>query len=253
MSTILVATYTAAFASPDLIERAKDQRLSCPVYYDGALVAPVSGTDTVYDDTNATAATSAVTVAGGVAVYDLTAAAVPATKAPSQRWREEWALTFADGQVHTFRRDAHLCLRRLYPVTTVGDLTGRHHDLAQLVAAGKSVQVYLDGAWDTLIRKVLSDGRYPQQYMTPWSMADAHAALALHRLFLDVMLNAPGDGKYGALAELYKVEYADALTSLRATIDINEDNQAPGDDEEGQTGVPMITLGGSPSTWERRS
>lgn len=253
MSTLLTLTYTAAFASPDLIERAKDQRLSCPVYYNGALVEPVSGTVAVYDQNNATIATSAVSVAAGVAVYDLTSAAIPATLSPSQRWRVEWVLTFGDGQVHTFRRDAHLCLRRLYPVTTVADLTGRHHDLNDLVAAGKSIQVYLDGAWDALIRKVLSDGRYPQQYMTPWSMADAHAALALHRLFLDVMLNAVGDGKYGTLAEFYKVEYNEALTSLRATIDINEDNQAPADDEEGQTGVPMITLGGSPGTYERRS
>lgn len=251
MSTILVGTYAPAFSAPDLIERAKAQRLSLPVYYDGALVVPSSAVLSLYDPSNVAVLDSvACTIASGTAVYDLLAASVPATYAPSQRWREEWTLTMTDGQVHTFRRDAHLCLRRLYPVIGSGDLVARHHDAATLIRRGKSLQGYVDGAWDTVIYRLLGDSRYPQQVMTPWGLREAHLALSLHRLFLDAMLNVAGEDKYSKLADYYGEEYKQAWAGLRFTVDLDEDNKAPSDDETMQ-GAPVIMLGGAPSAYER--
>ena len=135
MTTALATTYTPRFASPEFIELAKDQRIACAVHYEGAIVRAASGTLTLRDPANVSVlAAVAVSVAGdGSSYYDLTAASVPATYSPSQRWLADWTITFTDGQVHTFRREVHLIRRRLYPVVTQGDLTRRHWDLQRLV------------------------------------------------------------------------------------------------------------------------
>lgn len=251
MTTALTPTYTPRFSSPDFIERAKDQRLSLEVQYAGAVVAVVSGTLTLRDPSNV-AVLSAVAVSvtsAGVPYYDLLAASVPASYSPSQRWLEDWTLTFSDGQVHTFRRSAHLVLRRLYPCVTVGDLTRRHHDLAQLIPTGQTLQGYLDDAWDTVILRLIKDSRYPQQIMTPEGLVEAHKALALSRAYRDTQLGEGGDGKYGSLADFYNTAYENEWPTMKFTIDLDEDNGPPGDDEEGIGGQPVIFLGGAPRSW----
>lgn len=251
MTTALVTQYAGRFSSPDFIERAKDQRLTFEVQYEGATVRPASGTLTLRNEANtAIVNTAAISVsADGVAYYDLSAALVPATYAPSQRWLEDWALTFDDGQVHTFRRPAHLCVRRLYSVLVQSDLTGRHHDLQTIVPRAKSsLQPYMDGAFDEAIDRLLEDGRYPQQVMTPDRLRRFCRAYALHLAFLDAMNEAPGEGKYGGLANFYLGQAEDAWTKLRFTIDHDEDNGPPGEDEEGQSESPVVYLGGAPST-----
>jgi hypothetical protein len=251
VTTALVLHYSARFSSPDFIERAKDQRLTFEVQYEGAIMAVASGTLTLRNESN-------VAVLDGVAVqvasdgsvyYDLTAASVPTTEPISQRWLEDWALTFTDGQVHTFRRSAHLIKRRLYPCVTIAELARRHNDIRGLTS--QSLQGYIDDAWDTLILRLIEDGRYPQQVMTPEGLIEAHKALTLSRAYLDMMLGEAGQGKYGDLATFYSNQYEAAWSRIRFTIDANEDNNPPGDDEIGQSEMPVIMLGGAPGTVER--
>ena len=254
MTTALVTAYSGRFSSPDFIERAKAQRLSFEVQHEGAVVRPESGTFSLRDESNvAVVSDGAVTISSdGVAVYDLAAALIPASTSPSQRWLEDWTLTFADGQVHTFRRSAHLCVRRLYNVLVQSDLTGRHHDLQTIVPRAKaSLQAYIDGAWDEAIDRLLEDGRYPQQIMTPDRLRRFCRAYALHLAFMDAMNEAPGEGKYGGLATFYLGQADDAWTKLRFTIDHDEDNGPPGDEEEGQSEQPVVYLGGAPGTRDR--
>ena len=253
MTTALTTTYATRFASPDFIERAKAQRLSLEVYHQGARVVPVTGTLVLRDPSNVEVINAAIAIdSSGVAGYDLTAASVPVSYAPSQRWLEDWTLTFSDGQVHTFRRDAHLCLRRLYPVVAAADLLRRHHDLQDLVNNGQSLQGYLDEAYDFVIGRLLMDGRYPQQIMTPWGLRSVTVFYALHLAFSDMMLQEAGAGKYGSLAELYEKRFEAEWLKLRFTLDTDESNTPPDGDEEGQSEMPVIYLGGSPSTWQNQ-
>ena len=250
MTTALSTSYACRFASPDFIERAKAQRLTFEVQYDGAIVAVSSGTLTLRDAANVSVLDAvAVTVASdGTVYYDLLAASVPASQQVSQRWLEDWTLTFPDGQVHTFRRSAHLILRRLYPCVTVSNLTRRHHDLRQITPQG--LQGYIDDAWDTIILRLIGDGRYPQQIMTPEGLAESHKALSLARAFRDTALGE--DGKYPALSVFWQSEYENECGRWRFTIDHGEDNNPPDSDEEGQSESAVIFLGGAPTSWGRR-
>lgn len=254
MTTPLVTTYAGRFASPEFIERAKAQRLTFEVYHEGRLVVPDSGTLLLRDASNvAVVNEAAVSIVNGAAVYDLPATAVPASYAPSRRWLADWTLTVSDGQVHTFRRSVHLCLRRLYPVITPADLTRRHHDLQSIVSRAKStLQPYIDSAYDVVIFRLIEDGRYPQQIMTPESLWLVELLYALHLAFTDAMLNAPGDGKYGGLAEKYEKDFEAAWLRLRFTIDHDESNTPPSSTEEGESESPVVFLGGSPSTRQHR-
>ena len=251
MTTALVQTYTPRFAAPDLIEREKATRLAMEIQYEGAKVVPVSGLVTLRRADNSYVLNAvAATVSDGVAVYDLSA--IAATYAVSRRWLQEWELTFADGQVHTFRRGTHLCLRRLYPCVTVGHMTRRHWDLARLVAKSNGnavLQGYLDDAWDTVLLRLISDGVYPQQVMSGEDTIEAHKALALGRAFTDIMLGPMGEEKYGSLAKFYLDAYEAAWTSMRLTIDRDEDNRPPSAAEQGQAEQGMIQLGGAPRSW----
>jgi hypothetical protein len=244
---VLTTTYTARFASPELIERAKSQRLACEVQYGGAVQRPASGTITIRDGGNtAVVDEAAVTGIGndGVAYYDLDAALVPETMSTSQGWLVEWTLTYADGKVHTFRRTAHLCLRRLYPVVTVGDIVRRHHDLQELINRGTNLQAYGDDAWDSVIFRFLGEGREPQKVMSPDRFAEVHKALWLHRTYLDCILEE-GD-RYAYLADYWRKEYEAAWTSLRVTLDRNEDNLPPNGSEQGESATPPLMLSAGP-------
>lgn len=249
VSTVLVLTYTARFASPELIERGKAQRLTCEIQYGGAVIRPVSGTLTIRDGGNVSVVDAAAVTVGdddGIAYYDLAAATVPDTMAVSQHWLVEWTLTFADGQVHTFRRPAHLCLRRLYPVATVNDVVRRHRaDLQQLLNRGQDLQSYGDDAWDTLMFRFLGGGREPQKVMSPDRFAEVHKALWLHRIFLDATLNGEGD-KYAVLADYWGKQYEVAWTDLRITFDRNEDNLPPNPGERGEAANPPLMLSAGP-------
>ena len=259
MATILTDTYAPRWAGPALIERAKATRLVCEVHHAGAVQVPTSGTITLRDPANVSVLDAvAVTIdSSGRAVYDLLAASVPATYTPSPRWLLEWALTFADAQVHTFRRDAHLVLRRLYPVITQDDLTRRRGELTPgtresiVPRQRSSLQGYLDEAWETLIERLVEDGRYPQQVMTPTSLKAAHKALTLHLVF-DDMAAGDGEDRYSRSALWFWERYEEAWARLRYTVDLDEDNRPPSDAEEGSGNLPVVYLGGAPSTYVPR-
>lgn len=250
MATTLL-DYTARFAGPgpEMIERDKATRLRCEVWYEEARVKPTAGTVLVRDSAGATVVTAAITGndASGNAYYDLLAASVPATLSPSSRWMVEWTLTFADLQVHTFRRDAHLVLRRLYPAINAADLTRRHHELASLVPRMKtSLQDYISDAWEELLARLVEDGRYPQRIMSPGALAEVHKALALHRAYFDCQNDVNGEDVYGRKAAYWMEQYEQKWSRMRFNYDHDDDNLPPSEDEEGESQMPVVYLGGAP-------
>lgn len=253
--TVALLNYSGRHASPDMIERAKEQLLSFEVQYAGAVVVPDSGTLTLRDPSDVAVVSAAVVAvnSSGIATYDLAAALVPATYAMSSRWMEEWTLTFSDGQVHTFRRDAHLVIRKLYCPVVESDLTRRQSDLSRL--KGKhlsSLQPYIDDAWDSVVFWLLEDGRFPEKVMSPSSLTEWVKALALHRANNDIFANsAGGDDRFKILADFWYVEAEKARNRLKFGIyDHNGDNKPSGQNEEGEAGSPVVYLGGAPSSYE---
>lgn len=237
-------TYSARFSTPDWIGRATDQTLALPVYRDGALAAPASGTFTLTDPAGAVVVSAAaVTVSASVATYSLAAATVPATLNLSDRWLETWSLVMPDGRTYPFRRDAALVRARLYPVVTDLDLTRLHTELREWMAQdASSLQNYIDAAWDDVLLRLMEDGRYPSLVLSPWSLRGAHTWLALAYAFRDYASSAAGSAdKYGPLAAHYLEEYGKAWSRLRFTYDIDEDGVVD-DEEQGVAAEPVLML-----------
>jgi hypothetical protein len=218
--------FTARFRSGEEIERARTQVLTCPVFRAGALVVPLSGTITIYKaDSTALVNAAPVVIVGSMATYTLNGAATTSLQL-EDGWLIEWTLAMSASVTNTFRNDAALVRRTLYPVITDADLFRRHSDLPALLATGvSSYQEYLDEAWATIVNRITSNGRRPYLVIQPSALRDCHLALTLQLVFIDFQTSAGDGGRWQALAEHYGRAYTDAWAQLRFTYDESDENK----------------------------
>ena len=247
--SIADTVYTARFLLPELIERGRDNLIKAPIYRSGALAAPSSGTVSVYDDgSTAVVSAASVTVSGSVAQYTLSAATV-ASEPFGAGWRVEWALVMPDGVTHTFRNDAALIRRRLYPVVSDADLFRRHPDLdpgdsASLVASGTDYQDFLDEAWATIETKLINMGQRPWLVMSPSAFRDLHIYSTLELIMVHFATTA-GDSKWQQLADTYAMKAERAWSDLNFLYDADDDGQID-DDNKRRSAVSTVWLCGRP-------
>jgi len=217
--------YSARFRSSETVERGRTQVLSCPTSRAGATATPTAGTFSLYrPDGSALVSAQAVTIPpASVAQYTL-AGATTSAEALGEGWLVEWALVMPDGVTHTFRNDAALCRRTLYPVISQDDLTQRHSDLPALLGSAVSYQPYIDEAFATLANRLIAAGRRPYLVIQPSALRDVLLMLTLHLVFLDYSTSAGDGGRWQALAEHYRVQYEAAWGQLRFTYDEADEN-----------------------------
>lgn len=220
--------YTARFFGIEAIQRATTQTIECAVYRDGASVAVTSGTVTV-KDAGGTAIVDGeeVTVVGGVATYEITAATVPATLALSDRWTVRWNLVMPDRtQVYNFRREAALALTgEIYPVITDLDMTGPHVELAQWIRKSRgSLQNYQDSSWREIIMRLEENGKRQYLILNSTALYIVHLSLACSHAFRDMATQTTTDGKYWKMAEFYQKQYESAWDRLQLEYDTSEDD-----------------------------
>jgi hypothetical protein len=216
--------YSARFRSTETIERGRTQVLSCPTMRAGATATPSIGTFTLYrPDRTQLVAPSAVTIAGGIATFSL-AGGVTTAEILSEGYLVEWALTMPDGIVHTFRNDAAVCRRTLYPVISDTDLLQRHSDLTALLGGASSYQSYIDEAFFTIANRLIAQGRRPCLVIQPSALREAHLMLTLHLIFLDFQTSAGDSGRWQALASYYGTAYEAAWGQIRFVYDEADEN-----------------------------
>ena len=215
--------YTARFRSTETLERGRTQTISCPTSRAGATATPTSGTVTVSRPDGTVLVTASVTVAT-IATYSLTGATTTA-EALGEGWLIEWALVMPDAVTHTFRQDAALCRRTLYPVISQDDLTQRHSDLPSLLGAAASYQPYIDEAFFTICTRLIGAGRRPYLVIQPSALRECHLMLALHLVFIDYSTSAGDGGRWQALAAHYLMGYEQAYGQLRFSYDEADDNR----------------------------
>jgi len=197
--------YTARFVGPEIIEAGMNNVVTCSVYRDGALVAPSSGTLTIWNAANVVVGTPAVSVVSSVATATITSAMLTG-QVNGDNWRMEWALTLAS-TVHTFRRDASLVYRRLYPVVTDADLLRLHTDLGRrMPSTESSFQDYLDEAWATIESRLIMSGKRPWLILSPSALREIHLYGTLSRIFRDLAPGGPATAEW-ELAEQYDRKY----------------------------------------------
>lgn len=233
-----MSTPTARLPLPDLIVQAQEHRLECPLYRDGALVAPVSGTVTVYDaNGRAVVDAQAVTITDSVATYTVPAA-LTSGRARGMGWRVLWSLTLADGSVVTPRNDAALVRTLLYPVVTDADLIARAPALNPAVnhriSKNENYQPFLDEAWLEIQQRLIATGNRPNLVTTPHALRSVHLYLTLSLIFDD--LAARMDGHYGERAAHYRALYREAWASLNLSKDVDDDGVA---DEQAAPAEPI--------------
>jgi len=212
--------YSARWQGPEIVERGQAQTLSCPTWRDGLPAVPSSGTLSLYDETN-TAVLDAVVVdlVDGEATYELLEADT-ASRMPVEGWRVEWALLMPDGRTHTFRRDAVLVYRRLYPVVTDRDLFDLHADLERRKPKGRtSYQEVIDAAWASIESKLVAKGVRPWLILSGSALREAHLAKALEIVFRDFS-EGNTESQEWILAEKYEALFKvawDGTTFVQAT------------------------------------
>lgn len=181
-------TYSARFVLPDLIERGVAGTLRCPMYRAGALVAPTSGTVTIYDE-GGTAVVSAasVTITSSVATYPWTPAT---TLALGERWRVRWSLVMPDGVTHSPENEAALVRARLYCPITEADLyrveSGLDPSGAAPLTSLSSYADKIDEAWNKTQLRLIQSGNRPNLIIGPSALRECVMSLALALCFADV-------------------------------------------------------------------
>ena len=232
--------YAARFVGPELIERGRANALTCPVYRDGALVAPTELTSSITilrKDGSAVVSAGPVAVTGSIARY--TTGTYTAEQL-EEGWFVEWLCTIG-GVPYRFRRSAALCRARLHPVITDADLYARHAELADVRGTLTTDQACIDEAWAELLNMIRQKGSLPHLVMSPEDLRFAHLFLALSNRFLDLQTSGGNDSKWAALATHYATRFTQAFGGLSFRYDTDDDGVA---DVLPRAGFPITFLGG---------
>lgn len=221
------ARYSVRQELIQLIERGRDTVLQAPLYLDGALVAPTSGTITIYDQSDtAVVSAAAVTIAASIAEYTVTAVTTSSLDLGAG-WRIEWSLTVA-GQpaAVVIPQEAALVRYRLRPVISDTDIARRvpalDYSSSVCITSETDYQQYIDEADTEVQARLLGLGRRPWLVASPSALRQVWLYRAISLIFESVHDHRPTDG-YAASAERYRQEYERAWTEARVSFDWDED------------------------------
>lgn len=230
--------HTARFPLPHYIKRAKDTLLKCPIYLDGALVEPDSGTVEVFDENGTSITSDTVTVTASVAEYTVLGADTTGLDY-SDRWRVVWTLTFGSDDLE-FENDAYLVRTVLYPVISDVDLF-RYRPAFNPVSENAitreaDYQDFLDEAWVQIETRLEESGRRPNLILNPSALRTVHLHLTCYLIYCDLR---------SRLGEAYVSEAADQLEQFESAwqrISLNYDADESGvqdEDEKARLGASL--------------
>jgi len=233
---------TARFLGPDMLERARANSLSCPLWQDGANVAPTEAgsTLTVWDGSG-TKILDAVAVtlnASNVATYSYTPAA---SIAYSEGWRFEWSLIVST-VTHVFKNDGALVRTVIYCPITDADLFRRVSALdpsgQNPISSLDDYQDFIDEAHTTIQLRLIANGNRPNLIASPSSLRESYLTLTIALIFEDFQSRL--NETYAERADAYRRQYERAWAGLRFTY-------AP--DDEDTSAASLRRKSASPSIW----
>jgi len=249
-----ITTYSARVAYPSLLVLAKDTRVQLPVYHDGALVAPASGTYQLLAIGGASVVSAAVSIVSSVATYTIPAASLASTLPLGEGYIEVWLLSFAgESAVREFRRTAALAKCPLFPVVTDLDLIAEYDALAdQRVGRMLNFQGPIDQAWKQVITRLIQEGRLPYMVRTPDALREAHLHLSLVKLFQSFGLNADGN-HWRELAKEEMGRYEKAWSAASVQLDQDQDGLVDNPLARASSSGVVSLNGGQPRTMFRNT
>lgn len=230
------------------LERGRDNDLDAGAYRSGVLVAPSSGTVSVYDANNtAVVAGAAVVVTGSKATYTVTGATTSGLTLGGG-WRVEWSLVMPDLHTHVFRQSAALCRVRLAPVVTDADLLRYHPDLGSYLGGAASWQSQIDAAWAEIVNRLEANGKRPYLVTGPSALYETHLYASL-AIVCRLQASTGDEGNiWNQLAERYEARREAAWNGLSFEYDETDSGQASGSRRTAaQSSYMLCSRGGS--TW----
>lgn len=238
-------SYVAAFDGPEEILWKLTTTLTCPVRKGGVVVAPSSGTITVYNAGGTKVVDGAVvTIVDGVATYEVTPAMV-ADETPGAGWWVAWVLVIG-GETVEPDNEASLVRRKLYPVLTDQDLFRRVPALDPSEADTfwdsdvTNLESWRDEAWTEIKDRLVEEGVRPALTLSPTAFRRVHRALTLALIF--EYLATTLSQEHAQTGERYRAEFKDAWGDLRFIQDADEDGEPDSTDREPAVGT--VWLGG---------
>lgn len=219
--------YSARQESIQLIERGRDSVIQAPLWLDGALVAPDSGTVTIYDASDtAVVSGAAVTVASSIAEYTVAAATTSALEL-GMGWRVEWTLAIStEPDDVVWSQEAALVRYRLRPAVSDADIIRRAPALdpssSVVITTETHYQEYIDEADTEIQARLLSLGRRPWLVASPAALRQVWLFLTLALIFESVHDHRPTDG-YADTAARYRQLYERAWSEARVSFDWDSD------------------------------
>lgn len=220
--------YTVRQDLPYLLEVGRAVTLTCPVYASGALVAPTSGTVSVYNDTGTAVVDAAsVTVSGSIAEYTVLGSTTTDLD-PSAGWRVEWLLTLTGGDVIAPRSTAYLVRRRLYPTISDADVAKRVPALATSRGAARpttltTYQGLIEEADTEVQRRLIAAGRRPWQVVDAWALRECWLTLTIALIYDSLVAVAGPDDPYSERAAHFRALFEAAWTAATVQLDWDED------------------------------
>lgn len=243
--------YSARFDLPELLERERSNTIKCPVYRLGALVAPISGVVSIFDDSNAEIVASAVvTITGSVAQYTVASATLIDSEY-SDGWRVEWILVMPDGTSRTYDNECMLVRRALFPVVTEADL---YRVCSALDPAGSacihsetSFAPKIDEAWVQIQNRLLAKGNRPNLILSPSALRDAHLYLVLALIFED--FSSRLNVAYSEMGAAYRAHYSAAWADVRFVHATGADDGTRASATRTGSQVSTLWLDGGGNRW----
>jgi hypothetical protein len=249
-----VTTYAARVAYPSLLVSGKDTRVQLPIYYDGDLVAPTSGTYTLLAIGGTSVVTAAVSIVSSVATYTIPAATLASSLPLGEGYMEVWLLSFSgETAAREYRRTAALAKCPIFPVITDLDLIGEYDALAdQRTGRMASFQGPIDQAWKQVVMRLIEEGRLPYMVRTPDALREAHLHLSLAKLFQSFGLNADGN-HWRELAKIEQERYEKAWGSASVQLDQSQNGLVDNPLARASASGVISLNGGQPRTMNRNT
>ena len=188
---------------PDVLARGRANTVVGSLQYSGTVATITNATFALYRPDGIEVTGCTLVLASNVATVTIPSASIPATLPLGEGYREVWTFTVG-GIAYQYERPAALALIQFSPAIVVGDVTGNTGRLPSLGRAlgSISIQVFMDKAWEKIIRALIRSGHLPYLIRTPDAFGECHIVLSI-ALACDALALTADAAHWAAAAEKY--------------------------------------------------
>lgn len=225
--------------------RGEATTIEAPVVTGSGLVAPSSGTVTIYDGGGAEiVSAAAVTITDSVATYSVLAATTTSLS-PASDWWVLWSLTVA-GATMTARNRACLVAYQIRPPVSNRMVLKREPTFTAYPSGASSWQDQIEEAWDTILCRLFAEGKNPHQITNPYALRGSMLCLTLAYICEALATYIPQSGsRFVEKGDKYRACYEEQWAALRFDVDTDDDGAA---DATNQAAVGVVYTS-RPGAW----